>query len=413
MSFRSDRLTHALVATSTTPRSTRKYLEELAAMPRPEQLTEVLYAEAKRALHNHDVALAAQLLEQCPDTYKHTAKYRKQCVVFRSMHEAGIVVPGMYDLLRRLLPAADAADVHRYAKEMHRRSYAVADVETATSGRMRRMLADLSVKTEDRARLLAYADDRTSLSERVWCTLHDAVAACVAPSKEVWDPYAPSLYMLPRAFVLASKGLMRMQSLRPHLVRRRFDLRAAFAEGIDDSLFVSHRWEDVEEPDAQGAQLAALQAYLRDHPEVEWVWYDYACMPQGHDRTEAERAEFVRMLSCITYLYLTARVLILLDNSYVGRFWTLMEAWCAMQTTSSHGVRPASLAESRFAVVCLHNADSTRDPAKLVDLVATKMPSEMRGILAAPDVCVTNARDKTTMLAVVGEADRFVRSAFA
>ena len=78
-------------------------------------------------------------------------------------------------------------------------------------------------------------------------------------------------------------------------------------------------------------------------------------MPQkkdkdNDDRSQVELVEFSSMLSCIADLYLTTKVLILLDNSYVGRFWTMMEAWCAMQvrlpppSTAFHSLPPPSIA---------------------------------------------------------------------
>jgi hypothetical protein len=97
--------------------------------------------------------------------------------------------------------------------------------------------------------------------------------------------------------------------------------------------------EDPSKPDCEGKQLAAVKEYLRTHPEIKYVWFDYWCMPQRkdkdtEDRSPGELIEFAHMLSCIADLYLTTKVLILLDNSYVGRFWTMMEAWCSMQVSS-------------------------------------------------------------------------------
>ena len=52
---------------------------------------------------------------------------------------------------------------------------------------------------------------------------------------------------------------------------------------------------------------------------VEFVWYDFASMPQrdpeaadGDGRTAAERAEFAHMLGAIVDLYLTCNVRLLL-----------------------------------------------------------------------------------------------------
>ena len=83
---------------------------------------------------------------------------------------------------------------------------------------------------------------------------------------------------------------------------------------------VSHRWMAQHNPDEDGTQLRALQAHLESQRQIEWVWYDAWCLPQG-DRTEEEAADFGRMLREVNLLYLGSSVLILLDLSYVSRFW--------------------------------------------------------------------------------------------
>ena len=103
-------------------------------------------------------------------------------------------------------------------------------------------------------------------------------------------------------------------------------------------------------------------------------------------RTRVEEEEFGLMLSAIADLYLTARVLILLDGSYASRFWTLMEAWCSMQTASPTGLRPALKHELRYSIECIHNATFEYAGKGLLALVATKTAAEMHAILAAPDV---------------------------
>ena len=176
-----------------------------------------------------------------------------------------------------------------------------------------------------------------------------------------------------------------------------------------------HRWEDWATPDETGAQLAALKAHLRAHPDVQYIWFDYACMPQRSsgcpadkdDRTPAEKAEFDLMLSAIADLYLTAKVLILLDTAYRTRFWTTMEGWCAMQKVTSQGVRPATEGESRVTVACIHNA-TQHDEQALLEM-STKTPTEISRFLASPDVFVTNKNDKTTMLPIVGKTNEHVR----
>lgn len=74
----------------------------------------------------------------------------------------------------------------------------------------------------------------------------------------------------------------------------------------------------MSQPRGGGAQLRALLKHdLRAHPEIERVWVDYSCMPQG-DKTAAQAADFKRMLSQVNLLYLGTSVLILLDLSYLS-----------------------------------------------------------------------------------------------
>jgi len=180
--------------------------------------------------------------------------------------------------------------------------------------------------------------------------------AAADKAEAAWNSHKPTFYFMPRAAVLGAtaKQLKRMQELRDSklLEKMAVDLNEAFQGTglIQNILFVSHRWEDWATPDETGAQLAALKAHLIAHPEVQYVWFDYACMPQRSsscpldkdDRTPAEKAEFNLMLKAITDMYLTAKVLILLDTMYRTRFWTTMEGWCSMQqVTSEEGDRPA------------------------------------------------------------------------
>ena len=114
----------------------------------------------------------------------------------------------------------------------------------------------------------------------------------------------------------------------------------------------------------------------------------------------------------LTDLYLTCRVLILLDKSYLSRFWTLMEAWCSMMTPTAQGVREGKPGEERFTVACIHNAEDDYDTPKLIHMVGDKTPHEMHMKLAKPDIVVTNARDKVQMLPRVEDTDDRVKRFF-
>ena len=252
-----------------------------------------------------------------------------------------------------------------------------------------------------------------------------------------WSRDAPYFYFLTRQVVLDCKtrSLPPMQTLRDvgHLEMIQIPLSdafngRAFSASIDkkvihgilivkDILFVSHRWEEPGRPDVDGVQLEAIKEYLQEHPEIKWVWFDYSSMPQKtgglalDTRTLKEKAEFQLMLSAIADLYLTARVLILLDGSYASRFWTLTEAWCSMQTATAEGLKPAT-EERRYTIKCIHTADEKHDVEGLVEKVSQKTPEQMFDHLSKPDVNVTNAKDKQAMLPVIQKTDVHVKEGF-
>jgi hypothetical protein len=140
-------------------------------------------------------------------------------------------------------------------------------------------------------------------------------------------------------------SLPMMQTLRTQEPHRLVQKTIGFVEGISgaykDILVVSHRWETPTDPDPTGAQALAVQAYLKAHPEINAVWFDFSSMPQGENKTLSESAEFKEMLPNINLLYLTCSVLILMDRSYMNRFWTQFEAYLSMRAITSDGLTNA------------------------------------------------------------------------
>ena len=90
----------------------------------------------------------------------------------------------------------------------------------------------------------------------------------------------------------------------------------------------------------EGLQLAAIKAHLKAHEGIKLVWFDAWCLPQGNQRTDAEIADFKRMLTGVNLLYLGTSVLILLDLSYISRFW--------VRARSRANARRGTERESRF-----------------------------------------------------------------
>lgn len=130
----------------------------------------------------------------------------------------------------------------------------------------------------------------------------------------------------------------------------------------------------------------------------------------GH-RSASDEAEFQCMLAAIADLYLTSNVLILLDNTYMARFWTLMEAWCAMMRATTEGVRAATPSERRYTITCILNAkDIPGFDTSLTNYLSTKTPAEMHDLLASSEVAVTNESDKDKLLPFVRKTDEHVKA---
>lgn len=140
----------------------------------------------------------------------------------------------------------------------------------------------------------------------------------------------------------------------------------------------------------------------------------YSCMPQGDDvesRTELEKVEFDVMLSNVNLLYLGCAVIILLDLSYLSRFWTQFEAYLSLRNVSVHGLINAPIAERRLTIVCIHNAPLLFKEA-LLTMWGHKDVVQAHDTLSKPDVTVTNQRDKKEQLAKLLAFNDFARRVF-
>ena len=196
-----------------------------------------------------------------------------------------------------------------------------------------------------------------------------------------------------------------------HTITRKGAYRAAYSKKY---LAVSHRWFAKDAPDKDGVQLSKVKEYLRKHRQIQWVWFDFWSMPQG-SRTPAQKVAFSHMLSNINWLYLGCSVLVLLDLSYLSRFWTQFEAWLSFQAASTEGLvgvvhqrsghtsatSPGSFSSEhpagRCTVVPIYNANSIM-ASYLQAMWAEKTPQEAHAILSQEDVTVTSMKDKVDQL---------------
>ena len=85
---------------------------------------------------------------------------------------------------------------------------------------------------------------------------------------------------------------------------------------------------------------------------------------------------------------------------------------CSMQQVTQEGLKPYQEEEGqkkRFAVERIHNAEnleSTEDT--LMKMVGGKTPQQIKELLRAEDVNVTNMKDKEKQLVVIEQVEQFV-----
>ena len=178
--------------------------------------------------------------------------------------------------------------------------------------------------------------------------------------------------------------------------------KALRGEYVKTFCAVSHRWERKDDPDPNGTQLKEIQKFLKKNPDIKWIWFDYWCMWQG-ERTEEETKEFINMLHHINLLYLSVTVLILMDSSYVSRFWTLFESWLSMQEATKEGLRFAPESCRRCVIKLILTAKDALNEDVLVKMWKDLTPEQVRDKLGANDVQVTNESDKEFQLPKVTE----------
>ena len=187
---------------------------------------------------------------------------------------------------------------------------------------------------------------------------------------------------------------------------------------------VSHRWLTDHAkgdprrapPDPDGVQLAALKQWLNDNPDIEYVWMDWPCMYQSgkdgeREPTDAERAAFKVMLSEVNMLYISCQVLILLDNGYIGRFWTNYEGWLSMREPTAEGLTAAPEATRRYTIMPILSANKMFGKA-LETMLGPLTPEDAMEMLKNDDIVVTNQSDKEGQLAKLATLDARVRTAF-
>ena len=192
---------------------------------------------------------------------------------------------------------------------------------------------------------------------------------------------------------------------------------------------ISHRWFAPSQPDDENlTQQRAVSQFLEEREGIKWVWMDYWCMAQDgrteaakqagepDTRSPAEKAEFNWMLQNANLLFLGCHTLILLDLSYLSRFWTQFEAWLAMQSVSEEGLHPAvdislRMTPKPILTARLEGGDAEANPfvIALKSIWAKRTPLEAELVLKQADVMVTNQKDKDVQLKKILRLDAEVK----
>lgn len=178
----SARLAVRLTTCSTTPRSGRRFAEELAhtyGVPAHHQV----YEEAKLALVALDTGVAKTLFEQCPLDYRHTETYIRQCAQLHALCAAGVVRRPETKPLRCVLAdvlavTMDHQSVGCYAERLDAAGYSATAVNACTLWDLDDLCAVLEPSVGHRARLRAFLAARTPWWQAVGITLVHSVRKC-------------------------------------------------------------------------------------------------------------------------------------------------------------------------------------------------------------------------------------------
>jgi hypothetical protein len=83
-----------------------------------------------------------------------------------------------------------------------------------------------------------------------------------------------------------------------------------------------------------------------------------------------------------------------------------------MQTATAKGLVPSTEENRRYTIKHIHTADDKHDVQGLVEKVSKKTVAEIVSHLENPDVNVTNAKDKETMLPVIRATETRILEGF-
>ena len=179
---RSSRIEAKLTSTSTTPRSGRRFVEELAKA-NSYKPHEQLYEEGKLALTNGEVEVSLFLFQQCPPSYKHTARYISQCNLYQKMREKGVLSTGRSIDLRILLSSlfsekGSSLPVATCAEDLHQKGYTAETIKGMDMWEGQHLLSSLSIQEGYKRTLRSHFLSNSGLFTNLFFRFEDAGKKC-------------------------------------------------------------------------------------------------------------------------------------------------------------------------------------------------------------------------------------------
>ena len=176
-----------VTTTSTTPRTARRYVEELERLSgtsaEDAAAMEMIYTEAKVALHNGDTLRANTLLNQCPGNYRNVSVYKKKIGMYDTMCTKGIIGRRNSEDIRQVLCTIlhcepEDTSVRQYSDCLLRHGYSKESIEALTMGNMDVAMTACSMSIGHRCLFERYVQERTPMSERILMSLVSATERC-------------------------------------------------------------------------------------------------------------------------------------------------------------------------------------------------------------------------------------------
>lgn len=180
---RTGRMTNALLAVSTTPRTTRRYMEELETLCQRANRNEVIYLEVKGCMDNGDVSTALTLIDLLPDNFRNVSDYRRQCAVYDALCRNGVVERAGLVQMRRCLSEilyekSDSQNIIRYADALVLNGYNERSIMTTTLYSMEEAMNVAQMSEGHRQLFATFAEWNTPFTARTWIKLLTSIEKC-------------------------------------------------------------------------------------------------------------------------------------------------------------------------------------------------------------------------------------------